>query len=137
MQSIYLRQLLSYSVRITDFDLEALDEMKQDTLSLFRCCCVFDAKISPSLWTLCNVVPFHAGKCLTLYNMGLGCNTMEGREQKHQIIAKYAGNTIYQNRWPMTFRHKYMQLIYLRENGYGNIKYIKKSSNYVDKDETK
>ena len=69
--------------------------------------------------------------------MGLGCNTMEGREQKHQIIAKYAGNTIYQNRWPMTFRHDYMQPIYLRENGYGNMKYKKKSSNYVDKDETK
>ena len=30
-----------------------------------------------------------------------------------------------------------MQLIYLRENGYDNIKYIKKSSNYAGKDETK
>ena len=106
LQSINLRQLLSYSVRITDFDLETLDEMRQEALFLFRCCCVFDAKISPSLWTLCNVAPFHAGKYLSLYNMGLGCNTMEGREQKHQMITKYAGNTTYQNRWPMIFRHK-------------------------------
>ena len=68
--------------------------------------------------------------------MGLGGNTMEGREQKRQMIAKYAGNTTYQNRWLMIFRHKYMQLIYLRENGYDNIKYIKKSSNYAGKDET-
>ena len=122
LQSIHLRQLLSYSVRINDFDLEALNEIKQEELSLLRCCCVFDAKISPSLWKLCNVVPFHAVKCLSLYNMGLGCNTMGGREQKHKTIGKYAGNTTYQNRWPMIFRHEYMQLIYLRENGYDNIK---------------
>ena len=69
--------------------------------------------------------------------MGLGYNTIEGREQKHQMIAKYAGDTTYQNRWPMIFRHEHMQLIYLRENGYDNIKYIKQSSNYADKDETK
>ena len=61
-----------------------------------------------------------------MYNMGLGWNTMEGREKKHQMIAKYAGNTTYQNRWPLNFRHEYMQLIYLRENGYDNVKYIKK-----------
>ena len=60
--------------------MKALDEMKQEPLSLFRCCCVFDAKISPSLWTLCNAVRFYAGKCLSLSNMGLGCNTVEGRE---------------------------------------------------------
>ena len=83
LQSMYLPQLLSYSVRITDFNMKALDEMKQEALSLFRCCCVFDAKISPNLWTLCNIIPFHAGKCLSLYNMGVGCNTMEGLEQKH------------------------------------------------------
>ena len=73
-QPIHLRQLLSYSVRITDFD---FGRMTQEALSLFRCCCVFDVKISPSLWTLCNFVPFHAGKCLSLYNMGPVCNTME------------------------------------------------------------
>ena len=52
MQSTYLRQLLSYSVPITDFNLKALDEMKQEALSLFRCCCVFDAKISPRFWAV-------------------------------------------------------------------------------------
>lgn len=50
LQSIHLPQLLSYSFEIADFDLEAVGEMKQEGLSLFRWCCVFDAKISPSLW---------------------------------------------------------------------------------------
>ena len=34
-------------------------------------------------WTLCDIVPFHADKCLNMYKMGLGFNTMESREQKH------------------------------------------------------
>ena len=123
LQSIHLRNLLSYTVRISDFDVEDLRKMKHEAFYLFKCC---DSKISPSLWTLCNVVPFHAGKCLNMYNMGLGCNTMEGREQKHQMISKYAENSTYQN------RHEYIQLIYLRENGYDNIKYTKKSVNYIE-----
>ena len=75
LQSIHLGQLLSCSVRITDFDFKALDEMKLEALSLFRFSCVFYAKISPSLWTLCIVVPFYAGKYLILYKMGLVFNT--------------------------------------------------------------
>ena len=63
--------------------------------------------------------------------MGLGCSTMDGREQKHQMIGKYTENSTYQNRWPMIFRHEYIQLIYLRENGYDNVKYTKKSVNYM------
>ena len=85
----------------------------------------------PCLWTLCNVVPFHADKCLNMYKMGLGCSTMDSREQKHQMIGKHTENSTYQNRWPMIFRHEYIQLIYLRENGHDNVKYTKKSVNYI------
>ena len=66
-----------------------------EACSLFGCWCVFGDKILASHWTLFNVVLFHAGKCLSLYNMGLDWNAMEGREQKHQMIVKYAGNTTY------------------------------------------
>ena len=106
--------------------------MKHEALYLFKCCCLFDSKISPSRWTLCNAVPFYADKCLNMYKMGLGCNSMEYREQKHQMISKYAENSTYQNRWPMIFRHEYIQLIYLRENGYENIKHTKKLVNYIE-----
>ena len=133
LQSIHLRNLLSYTVRISDFDLEDLRKMKHEAFYLFKCCCLFDSKISQSLWILCNVVPFHADKCLNMYKMGLGCNTMEGREQKHQMISKYAENSTYQNSWPMIFRHEYIQLIYLREKSYDNVKYTKKSVNYIEK----
>ena len=31
----------------------------------------------------------------------------------------------------MIFQHEFIQLVYLRENGYDNVKYKKKSSNYI------
>lgn len=78
-QSVHLRQLLSYSVRIEDFNEELLAHMNKVANLLFKACCVFDQKVSPSLWTLCNIAPYNAGECLDLYGFGLGCNTMEGR----------------------------------------------------------
>ena len=130
-QSLRLRAVLSYSVRIIDFDQIMLSDMKLEATSLFRSCCLFEQSISPSLWTLCHVAPFHAEKCLVQYNFGLGCNTMEGREQKHQQITKYSKNTTFQNRWPLIFRHEFLQLIYLREHNFDIKRYIKKAVSYV------
>ena len=31
----------------------------------------------------------------------------------------------------MIFQHEFIQLIHLRENGYGSVKYVKKSSKYI------
>ena len=109
LQSTYFRQLLSYIVRVTNFDLDVLNLMKQIGKKLFKLRCICDNKISSSLWALCNIAPIHAEKCFLDYIFGLGCNTMEGIEQKHQKLVKYAENTTRQNRWPMIFRHEYIQ----------------------------
>ena len=45
--------------------------------------------------------------------MGLGLNSMEGREAKHISIAKYAANTIHACRWEQVFHHEYISLIWL------------------------
>ena len=105
--------------------------MKRSGHLLFKACCLFDQRVTPSLWTLCNIAPVNAEQCLKSHAFGLGCNTMEGREQKHQKISKYAENTTVQKRWPMIFRHEFIQVIHLVENGYGSVKYIKKSSKYI------
>ena len=130
-QSIHHRNIISYSVRIEDFDNFKLEELKKECHLLFKSSCVYEKKISPSLWTLCNAIPVHAEETFKSYGFGVGCNTMEGREQKHQIIKKYISNTTFQNRWPMIFRHEFIQLIHLRENNYDVKKYIKRGSKYV------
>ena len=118
-------------MRISDFTHGDLESMKRSAHLLFKACCLFDQRVTPSLWTLYNADPINPEQCLKSYRFGLGCNTMEGREQKHQKISKYAENTTVQNRWPIIFRHEFIKLIHLRENGYGSVKYIKKFSKYI------
>ena len=59
LQSIYLRKILSYTVRITDFNVKDLIFIKKTATDLFKMCCVFDSKILPSLWIVCNASPVH------------------------------------------------------------------------------
>ena len=59
------------------------------------------------------------------------CNTMEGREQKHQLIKKYSEKAMFQNRWDFIFRHEFIQTVYLRENGFDNVKYTTRPHKYI------
>ena len=132
-QSICLRKVISLMVRIESCSPAILDDLDVQCRDLFVSCSVYQTNLSPSMWVLCNVVPVHARETFHLYHMGLGCNTMEGREQKHQMLKKYADNTTFQNRWPDIFRHEYIQLLYLRENGYDKRRYLKRGCNYIPK----
>ena len=118
-------------MRISDFNQRDLESMKRSAHLLFKTCCLFDQRVTPSLLTPCNVAPVNAEQCLKSYAFRLGYNTMEGREQKHQKISKYAENTTVQNRWPMIFRHEFILLIHLRENRYHSVQYINKSAKYM------
>ena len=122
---------MSFTVRIEDFDLSMLNKMKEEARLLFKSCCLLSQNVSPSMWTLCNAVPYHVEVTFNEYNLGLRCNTMEGREQKQQQIEKYAHNTTFHCRWPLIFRHEYIELIYLRENGYDTVNYRKRKNQYV------
>ena len=134
--SILIRRLVSYSVRIKSFDAKMLEEMIIVGRQLFCQTALFENSISPSLWVLCLVAPFHASLTFSMYGFGLGCNTMEGREQKHQKIAKYTENTTFQNRWPRIFRHEYIELVYLRENGFDLLQYRKRQTRYIPESDT-
>ena len=87
--------------------------------------------MTPTMWACANVIPVHSQATFDDYGMGLGCNTMEGREQKHQIIAKYQRQTTPKERWRQTFRHEFIHMGYLRLNGFDRTKYTKKSKNYI------
>ena len=56
---------------------------------------------------------------------------MEGREQKHQMIKRYAHKALYQDRWNYIFRHEYIQLIFLREKGFDQVRYCSKRNLYI------
>ena len=130
-QMLHIRKLISYSVRRTNFKHTDLEEMLSSGKKLFKVSCLSGTSISPSLWVLCNIVPQQAKETLTLYGLGLGINSMEVREQKHQKIKKYSENTTFQNKWPMIFRHEFLQEVFLRERGFDEITYTKEQNQYL------
>ena len=130
-QLIYLRKMVSYSVRLLDFSSGDLEDMINVGKELFKANCMLEMNTIPSMWVLCNISPFHAKTTLSLCGLGLGVNSMEPREQKHQRLKKYAENTTVCNKWPMMFRHEFLQLIFLSEMGYVEVNYYRKSKKYL------
>lgn len=39
--------------------------------------------VNPTVWTMCHLVPAHTQYMKGKYGLGLGLNSMEGREAKH------------------------------------------------------
>ena len=130
-QLLNVRKLVSYSVRLKNFCQSDLDDNILCGRKLFEACCKHGASMSPSLWVLCNAAPQHARLTFLSYGLGLGVNSMEPREQKHQRIKKYSENTTPQNKWPMIFRHEFVSSITLREMGYDVINYRPSANRYL------
>ena len=129
-QSLQLRFIVSYSVRIeeTSFDIQEMIDVGR---KLFLSIALHETSITPSMWCFSVVAPQHCADTLAKLDLGLGLFTMEGREQKHQQIKKYAHNSTIQNRWPYIFRHEFIQLVYLREKGFDEIRYRKRNTKYL------
>ena len=51
-QLLHIRKLISYSVRITDFNSSNLEDMFMSGKKLFKACCRSGTNVSPSLWVL-------------------------------------------------------------------------------------
>lgn len=68
---------------------------------------------TPTSWTIGHVVPIHANKLQDSQGMGLGINSMVGREAKHIALAKFTHNFQFNKRWIQVFKHKYISLVWL------------------------
>ncbi|XP_028410772.1 uncharacterized protein LOC114533453 [Dendronephthya gigantea] len=104
-------------VNITD---EQVRELKKHCENFHRGYWLY-LKVNPTVWTLGLVVPVHTKEMKERYGLGLGLNSMEGREAKHIAISKYCANTAYSHRWQQVFHHEYISLIWLRKHGYNNV----------------
>ncbi len=99
-----LRNAVSLFSRINITD-EQVEELRRANC---RCFCrgywLF-FNVNQTVWTIGHVVPAHTQEMKQAYGMGLGLNSMEGREAKQIAIAKYAANTARAFRWEQVFHH--------------------------------
>ena len=73
-------------------------------------------RMNLTVWTLGQVVPVHTRDMYNAFGYGLGLNTMQGREAKHQQLLRYMQHTPGlkpENRWEIVFRHEFADLIWL------------------------
>ena len=116
-------------LQVSDSQVEELQVKSKDfytALCLFHC-------VNPTTWTLGHIVPTHTKDMKAKYDMGLGLNSMEGREAKHISISKFCQNTLYSARWEQIFQHEYVSLIWLRERGFNVSKPPSAQSSYIPK----
>ena len=66
-QSLNSRDLISNSVRGIEFSMDYQPAMSEAGRNSFISCCLFDSRISPSLWMFCNVAPEHAEQLFMIY----------------------------------------------------------------------
>ena len=67
-------------VKLTD---QQVSDLKFICTSYYRGHCLY-VNVNPTVWSLGNVVPQHAKEMKAKYGLGLGLNSMEGREEKTQ-----------------------------------------------------
>jgi hypothetical protein len=66
-----------------------------------------------------------------MYGVGLGINTMQGREAKHVRISQYAKHATLATRWRLVFRHDFITTIWLRIHDPMSFSYHKCTDVYV------
>ena len=113
-----LRNAVALFTRVSITD-EQVVELKQHCSDYHRGYWLF-LSVNPTVWTLGCVVPVHTQEMKERYSLGLGLNSMEGREAKHIAISKYCHNTSYAHRWEQVFHHEHISLIWLPSHGYSN-----------------
>lgn len=76
------RDATSYFSRV-DITLAELEQYKKACLYLCNANALLFRSVTPTLWTIGYAIPRHKEILFHRYGMGLGINSMQGREAKH------------------------------------------------------
>ena len=76
-----LREVTLLYSRVHPLDQNYLDCLKKNGQLYFNSVSLFvGSPVSPTVWTIGYAIPYHAQIIFRRYFLGLGVNTMEGRE---------------------------------------------------------
>lgn len=65
------------------------------------------------------------------FNLGLGVNTMQGREAKHVCLSAFAKHATLSNRWISVMRHEFVSTAFIRKADPAGFRYKKSKDKYI------
>ena len=110
-----LRDPISYFSRV-NIDQAGIDGCKKACQYFYNANMLLFNNITPTIWTIGYAIPRHTQILFDKYGLGLGLNSMEGREAKYVRLAQYARHSTKSKRWFMVLRHDFMANVWVRSN---------------------
>ena len=135
--ALQLRNAVSRFVRVR-VDEMVIGEVNEYCKCFFDCCSLLLGDVTPTVWTVGYVIPYHYRLLYNKYGVGLGINATQGREAKHIKIQQFAGHSVHSTRWRHILRHEYASNVWLRKQDKSSVRYIKhKVNEYLPPDHGK
>ena len=114
-------------------DKEVLDELKTVCRQFFNAVSLLLSGVNPTIWTIGFVFPMHSEFLFNKFGVGLGINSMQGREAKHVRLQQYARHSCVSKRWYNVLKHDFISSIWLRKQDPFYFPYHKSQYSYIPK----
>ena len=128
-----LRDAISYFSRV-NINEQEIKMCQQACQHFYNICALLFKEVTPTVWTIGYAVPRHLKILFDKYKVGLGINSMQGREAKHVRLAQFAMHSTKYTRWSMVLRHDYICMyVWIRKQDPGHNSYSKYQESYIPK----
>ena len=131
--ALQLRDSVSKFSRV-ETDEAICQELEVHCQLFFNTCSLLLKSVNPTVWTVGYAIPFHNKALFKEFGLGLGINTMQGREAKHVTLSSFARHATLTTRWRLVMRHEYISSIWLRKTDPFHFRYAKCKDKYVPKE---
>jgi hypothetical protein len=121
---LQLRDAISY-FSCVNIDQAGIDRCKKACQYFYNANILLFNNITPTIWTIGYAIPRHTQILFDKYGLGLGLNSMQGREAKHVRLAQYARHSTKTMHWFMVLRDDFMAYVRVRSNDLLHTKYTK------------
>lgn len=102
-----------------DITIEQVTKLSISAREYYRVNALFlPTSVNPTVWTIGHIIPAHTKQLHYKYGQGLDIVTMEGREANHIVLKKLTENTFYKRCWYEIFKHEFVMLVWLPEQGF-------------------
>ena len=130
---LQLRDAISRFSRVSVTQGE-VQELSESCRKYFTASSLLLDSVTPTVWTIGHAIPFHTAILYNKFGIGLGINSMQGREAKQIRVSQYSKHATLSTRWQHVLRHDYMTTVWLRKQDPSSFSYHQSNDVYVPRE---